>query len=141
MRTATRANDRVNLIDDHGANTAQHVSTAFGGQQQIQGLRRRHEDVRRCLQHRRSLGRGRVAGSHSRGETRHLEAGLLAEPANTAARLGQVLVDVGAQGLERRDVHHAYFVGEWRRAPVADQLVDRSQKRRRASCPIRSVQR
>ena len=129
MRAATRANHRVNLIHDHGADAAQHLPAAFGGQQQIERLGRRHQNVRRRFQHRRPLGRGRVAGSHCRGEARHLDASLLTEPADASARLGQVLVDVGAQRLERRDVDHAHFVGQRRRAAFVDQLVDRRQER------------
>ena len=48
-----------------------------------------------------------------------------------APRLGQVLVDVRRQRLERRDVDDAHLVGQGRpgRLGLAEQLVDRGQER------------
>ena len=52
----------------------------------------------------RALGRRRVAGPHRGGDARRVDAELVRELLDAAARLRQVLVDVGAQRLERRDV-------------------------------------
>ena len=45
------ARDRMNLIDDHRARRAQHFPAGFGGEQNVQRLRRGHDDVRRTLPH------------------------------------------------------------------------------------------
>ena len=63
------------------------------------------------------------------GEAGHVDPVRLAEPADTAARLSQVLVDVGAQCLQRRDIDDANFIGQRRDTALADQVVDRRQKR------------
>ena len=49
---------------------------------------------------------------------------------DAGARLGEVLVDVGAQRLQRRDVDDADFVGQRRGGRLLHQIVDRGEKRR-----------
>ena len=63
VRAAARADDRVDLVDDHRPDGAQHLAAALGGEQQVQRLRRRDQDVRRRPQHRGALGLRRVAGA------------------------------------------------------------------------------
>ncbi len=73
---------------------------------------------------------GGVAGPHGRGDARRLDAHRLGELADAAPRLRQVLVDVGAQRLERRDVDDPDLVRKRRRHPLAHQVVDGSQEGR-----------
>ena len=80
VRPASRADDRVDFVDDDGADGAQHLAAALGRQQQIQRLGRRHQDVRRRAQHRRALGLRRVAGSDGGGDARRNE------PSSSATR-------------------------------------------------------
>ena len=89
---------------------------AFRGQQQIERFRRGDQDVRRRPQHRRAFLLRRVARAHRGRDARRFQAGLLGQLPDAAARLGEVLVDVGAQRFQRRDVDDAHFVGKRCRA-------------------------
>ena len=64
----------------------QHLAAARGGQQQIQRLRRGHEDVRRRPQHRRPFRRRRVAGPHRGRDARRRQARPLRRCARCRAR-------------------------------------------------------
>ena len=55
--------DRVDFVDDHGADTAQMLARFGRSQQQVQRLRRRDQDVRRIAQHAGALAGQRVAGA------------------------------------------------------------------------------
>ena len=56
VRAAPRADDRVNLVDDDRADRPQQLAAALRRQQQVQRLRRGHEDVRRRAQHGGAFG-------------------------------------------------------------------------------------
>ena len=130
VRAAARLQHGVDLVDDHDARGLQHLARALGGQQQVQRLGRRHEDVRRRAQHRRALVLRRVAAAHRRGDLDRGVAHRLGERVDFAARLGQVLVDVRRQRLQRRDVDDPHLVGQSRQlGRLAEQLVDRGQER------------
>ena len=129
VRAAPRADHRVDLVHDDGANRVEHLTAALGRQQQVQRLGRRDEDVRRRAQHRRALRLRRVAGAHGGRDPWRRKARRFGVAPDRAPRLRQVLVDVGAQRLERRDVHHADFIGERRDERVARQFVERGQER------------
>jgi hypothetical protein len=87
--------------------------------------------VRRRAQHRRAFARWRVAAAHGSRDAHGREAHLLGDSPDLAPRLGQVLVDVRRQGLERGDVDHPHFVGQLAvREALAQQLVERDQERR-----------
>ena len=109
---APRLQHRVDLVHDDGANGAQHLPAPLGGQQQVQRLGSGDEDMRWVLEHRRPLAGRRVAGADRCGDSGRAEAHFLRQPPDLAARLRQVTVDVGAQGLERRDVEHPGLVRE-----------------------------
>jgi len=64
------------------------------------------------------------------GDPHGLRAHLLGDTAHLAARLGEVLVDVRGQRLERRDVDDADFIGQRAGDPFPDEVVERSQKGR-----------
>jgi hypothetical protein len=135
VSAAARLEHRVNLVDDDHACGPQHVARALGGEQQVQRLGRRDQDVRRRAQHRRALGLGRVAAAHRRGDTHRREAALPGDALDLAARLGEILVDVGRQRLERRDIDHPHLVGQLARPgevaaleALAQQAVDRDQE-------------
>ena len=56
--------------------------------------------------------------------------GCFCEPANAVARLGEVLVDVGAQRLQRRDVDDPDLVRQRRGTALFEKRVDRGEERR-----------
>jgi hypothetical protein len=130
MRPAPRADDRVNLVDDHRRRRPQHLAAAFGRQQQIERLRRRHDEVRRRAQHRRAFALGRVASADGCGDPGWLEPRGLGEGSNPAPRLGKVLMDVGAERLQRRDVDDADFIRQRRPQAFLKQIVEGGEKRR-----------
>ena len=130
MRAASRSDDRVDLVDDDSGRRPEHLAAALRRQEQVQRLGRRHQDVRRRSQHRGALALGRIAGAHGGGDARWGEAGRLGERANRAPRLGEILVNVRAQRLQRRHVDDADFVGQRRAQPFLKQIVERRQKRR-----------
>ena len=55
--------------------------------------------------------------------------GGLGQAANLPPRLGQVLVDVGGQGLEGRHVDDSDLVGQRAREGFAQEVVERAQER------------
>jgi hypothetical protein len=129
MRAAARADHRVDFVDDHRAHRAKHAARALGGQQQIKRFRRSDQDVRRRPQHGRAFLLRRVARAHRGRDARRFQAGLLGQLADAAARFREVLVDVGAQRLERRDVDDPHFVGERSAQTLDQQIVERRQER------------
>src|SRR5262249_10693276 len=58
----------VDLVDDHGAGSREHRAAGFGAEQDVERLRRGHDDVRRPPPHAVALAWGRVAGAHPRAD-------------------------------------------------------------------------
>ena len=130
VRPAPRPDHRVDFVDDHGPHALQHVAAAAAREQQVQRLGRRDENVRRPPEHRGAFGLRRVAGPHRDRDPRRLESCRFGRLPDAAPRLGQVLVNVGAQGLEWRHIHDAHFVGQRLLEPLAKQVVERVEERR-----------
>ena len=130
MRAPAGADHGMDLVDDDRAGRAQHLPAALRREEQVEGFRRGDQDMRRGPQHRRPRRRRRVAGAHRRGDARRRQAGGSSQAMDALARLGQVLVDVGAERLQRRHVDDADLVGQRRHLPFREQAVDRGQKRR-----------
>ncbi len=130
VRAAARANHRMDLVDDDRADGTEEAAAALRREQQVERLRGRDQDVRRDAQHGGALGLRGVARADSGRDARRLEALRLGELPDSAARLREVLVDVGAQRLERRHVNDAHFVGQWRVSPFAHEVVDGGKERR-----------
>ncbi len=128
VRAAPRADHRMDLVDDDRAHGAQDAAAAFGRQQQIERLGRRDENVRRRPQHRRAFRLRRVPCAHRRRHARRFQPLFFGEAANAATGLREILVDVRAQRLERRDVDDADFIGQRAGEPVPDEVVERCQK-------------
>ena len=130
VRTALGAGHRVQLIDDHAAGRAQHLATGVRGQQDVQRLGRRHQDVRRRAAHARALAAGRVAGAHRGPDADVRQAERQQLGANPGERLAQVELDVVRERLERRDVQHVHRILEPALESFLQQRVDRREKRR-----------
>ena len=100
MGTPLVPGQRVHLVDDDRVHAAQEGPRRRGGEQQVEGLGRGDQQVRRRPAHGRPLGGRGVAGPH-----RHRELGGGQAPAGGLvgdAGQGhlQVLVDIGGQGPE-----------------------------------------
>ena len=83
------ARQRVNLVHDDRLHRPQHAAPGLGGQQDIQRLRRRDQDVGRLAAHFGPLAPGRIAGAHQGADA---DIGL--------ARLQQPVADPGQRRLE-----------------------------------------
>ncbi len=115
MGAALRPGDRMDLVQDQGLDRPE-VFACARGEQEVQRLRRRDQDVRRILEHRSALLLGRVAGADADPELR-------LEPGKRAA---QVALDVVVERLERRDVEQAEA-----RAGLAVEPVDAVEEGRK----------
>jgi hypothetical protein len=124
MGPAARADNRVDLVDDHRAHRAQHLPAAVRREEQIQRFRRRDQDVRRRAKHRGALRLCRIAGSHCRRDPRRPQSGRFGQTLDPRARLYQVPVNIGAERLQRRDIDDADFIRQRRRLTVFEQRVD-----------------
>ena len=58
----------MDLVHDHRAHRAQHLARPLRGEDQIEGLGRRDENVRRPLDHTLSFGGGRVSRADERAD-------------------------------------------------------------------------
>ena len=129
---ALRADHRMDLVDDHRLHGMQHPPAAVGGEQQIQRLRRGHQDVGRTARHRRTHPRGGVAGPHhgtDRCEHLLARARRVEQAVDAGQRLLQVAVDVVAERLQGRDVQDRGRLGQRAVDRSAHQTVDRREER------------
>ena len=99
MRSALGPGDGVDLVEDDGLDPMQRLAR-LRGQQEVERLRSRDEDVGRALEHPPALVGRRVARAHADGE-------LGAQPRERAP---QVPLDVVVERLERGDVEKAQTV-------------------------------
>ena len=93
MRAALRPRHRVHLVEDHGLDAAQRFPP-LRGEQQVERLGRRDEDVGRPTQHPLAVALRGVARAYSHDELR----------AQARERPTEVPLDVVVQGLQRGDV-------------------------------------
>ncbi len=106
VRTALGARQRVDLIDDDPAHAAERLPR-LRGQDQIERLGRRDQDVRWLLAEGSTLLCRSVAGAHA-----HPDVGLARVPRRSAASpmpasgRAQVAIDVVHQRFERRHIEH-----------------------------------
>ena len=131
MRAALVAGDGVNFIDDHGTAGREHVAAGLRAQQDVQGFRCGHHDVRRPTPHAGAFRLRRVAGAHHRtnldvGQTQGHQLF-----ANAVQRRLEIALDVVRQCLQGRNVHHARLVRQRRFESLLHQLIDGRQKRRK----------
>ena len=129
VRAALVRHDRVNLVDDHRANVGEHAATALAGEKDVERLGSGHEDLRRLLHHFRAPVRRRVSGPDSGPDVDVLVAELFQRRANPLQWHLEVLVDVVAERLERRDVENAHAVFEALTQTSLNELVDRAEER------------
>jgi hypothetical protein len=124
VRTAFVAGHRVHLVDDYGAHGFQHAPAAVAGEQDVEGLGRGHQYMRRLPPHGFAGRRRRVAGAHQGADTARRHAVFEKRCFDAAKRRLQIAVHVVAQGFERRYVEHAGGVRQWPLETHAHQLVD-----------------
>ncbi len=118
----------VDLVDDHRLNIAQNRPALLRGQQDVQRLRRGHQNVRRTLQHRPPLVHQRVASADRGANLRHQEPALARHLKNFAERYFKVLLDVVAQRLQRRNVEDFSTVLKIARQCLPHQPINAGEK-------------
>src|SRR5271157_2971041 len=96
----------MNLVDNHGLDITQDRSALLRRQQDVQRLRRGHENVRRPLQHGPPLVHERIASADRSANLRHEEAALARHLQNLSKWYFEILLDIVAQRLQRRDVEN-----------------------------------
>ena len=108
-----------------------HICAIFSRDGTDKRFRRRDQDVRRRAEHGGPFALRRVAAAHCSRDPHGRTTHFLSEPPDFAARLRQILVDVGRERFQRRDVDDAYFVGQLSARPAfAEELVYRREERR-----------
>ncbi len=130
MRAALIIGNCMDLIDDHRLDITENRPAFFRREQNVQGLRRGHQNMRRPLQHRPTFRHERVAGPDRRTNLRHEKATLIRERKNLAQRNLQVFLDVVAESLQRGHIEH--FCTIWR-SPASAFRTSRSMQARNAA--------
>ena len=128
VRPPARIDHGMDFVHDHRAHRAEHLPAALCGQEQVERFRRGDQDVRGRAKHRGAAGGRRVPGAHRRTDADGGQPLAHGELADGGERLFEVLVDVGAERLEGRDVEDPDLVLETMLEPFKQELVDRAQK-------------
>jgi hypothetical protein len=123
MRPPLIPRQRMNLINNHRLDRLEHLAPTPRGQQDVQRLGRRDENVRRLAQHRRPLRLRRIPGAHRYSNLRKLRIQLR----QLAQRRLQILLHVVAQRPQWRDVQDMSLVAQ--PAPLARKRIDGPQVR------------
>ena len=101
MCAALAPRDRVQFVHDDRAQCAEHAPAAVRGQQDVQRLRRRDQNMRRIAAHPVAFGLRRVAGAHAIADRDIRVAQRSQVRADAGQRLLQILLNVVGQRLER----------------------------------------
>ena len=124
VRPALVAGERVDLVDDDRADRAEHLPTASRGDEQVERLGGRDDDVGWPAEHRGARrGRG-VAVADRDAERPHVVTDLLADRADRRERRLEVLRHVDGERAQRRDVEDRGRRTGPGRGPVAQATVD-----------------
>ncbi|MBV6412664.1 MAG: hypothetical protein OMOMHJEC_00447 [Xanthomonadales bacterium] len=124
VRAALVAGERVDLVDDHAACAGEHRPPGLRSEQDVQRLRRGHEDVRRALAPARALGLRGVAAAHGAADRDRRPAEGLQFRRDPRQRAFQVQVHIVRQRLQRRDVDHPRAVVEGARKRLAREAIE-----------------
>jgi len=124
VRAALVIRHGMNLIDDDGPRSPQHAAALLGGKQNEQGLGGRYEDVGRPLGHPLPLPRFGVPGANGRANRGKRNALLGREGVDFGERCFEVLVNVVAKRLQRRNVDDGSLLGQRFLARAADERVE-----------------
>ncbi len=104
VRATLVAGQGVDLVDDHRLDRAQHRPAPRGGEQQVERLGSRDDDLGAVTHHRGACRLGRVAVAHGDTQRRNLEAELGGDGGDLLQRRLEVLPDVDGERPQRGDV-------------------------------------
>ena len=120
---------RVDLVDDHGARGREHRAAGLRAEQDVERLRRGHDDVRRAAAHAVALARPAACRRCApRCGSRRPAGPAPQRRADAGERRFQVALDVVRERLERRDVDDLGLVRQPAVEPLAHQRVDRGEE-------------
>ncbi len=128
MRSALVVRDRVNFIDDDRLDGLQNFAAFLRREQDVQRLRRGHQDVRRALEHEPTVFHQRVAGPHGGADFGHQVSVAAGQLQDFSERLLEIFLNVIAQSFQRRHVQDLRGVGQLSGDGFADQAVDAGEK-------------
>src|ERR1051325_5901107 len=120
--------DSVNFVNDQGAHVAQNGAAALSCEQNVERLRRGHQDVRWALQHLLALVAERVTGAHGGANLRHQRSFFASQRGNLTQGAFQILLDIIAQSLQRGDVEYLGAVDKVAAQGFAHQTIDTDQE-------------
>ena len=129
MRATLAAGDSVYLVDDDRADTTQDTSSAVAGEQDVERFRGGYQNVRWMFAHGGARRLRRIAGAHHGPNPDLGESALLQNLQDAIQRLLEVVLNVVAERLERRDVDNLGGVRQRSLLPLPDQVVNRREKR------------
>ncbi len=130
MGAAFVVGDRVDFVDDHRFDGPEDLPAFLGSQEDVERLRRRHQDVRHRAKHFLPLRGRSVSGAHRRSDRREGDAAPRGEIPDSSEGHFEVLVDVVAERAKRRNVDDTDRVGKLALGGRLHETVDRDQKRR-----------
>ena len=128
MHAALVVRYRMNLVDDQRFHVAKNGAALLGGQQNVERLGCRYQNVRRALEHQAAVLGQRVAGADRGTNLGHQEAALACHLQNFAERDFEVLLNVIAQSFERRYVENFGAIAQVACQRFAHQPVYAGQK-------------
>ena len=97
---------RVNFVQHHGLDGAQHFARV-GGEQEVDGFRRGDQDIGGVTGETCALGSGRVAGADGDGGFVKLDSGGAGGLGDAHQWGAQVAFDIDGEGLDGRNVEYA----------------------------------
>ena len=124
VRAPLRTGDGVNLIENHRLDAREHLA-GLRGEEQIERLGSRDQDVRGMASHPRALRRRRVAAADHNFRDVTGNAETLGGGRDAGDRRAQVALDVEREGLQRRDIERATTPARRRRLAEEDALEGR----------------
>ena len=125
VRAALIVSDRVDFVHDQSSHAAQHLAGLCCGHQDEERFRRGDQNMRPIARHALAVGLRSVAGAQRGANGRQFHATLARQRGNLGQRNFEILVNVVAKRLERRDVDDLRAIGQRPQARAPYQAVDR----------------
>src|SRR5437763_4744470 len=130
MRATLVIRHGMNFVNDNGFHITQNGPALFRREQNVKRLRRGNQNVRRTLQHRSALRRERISGADSGANLRHQQPTFTSHLENFTQWHFEVLLNVVAECLERRNVQNFGAVLQLASQSLAYQTVNAGEKSR-----------
>ena len=110
VRAALVVGNRVDLIDDYSLDRLEYFPALRRREQNVEGLGRCDQNVRRALQHPAPLVHQRVAGAHGGADFRHEKPALARQLQNLAQRRFEIFLNVVPESFQRGNVKNFRLV-------------------------------